>query len=447
MLRKKPKILILYFAKPTRVSILDLLYCYEKYSDAACYYYSMYRGKLPTYLLNIEFDLIVFHTVFISQRWSGLEGFKRETYDLIQNLVNSRAVKIMLPQDEWIHTDTLNDFVNDFKIDIVFSVAPETEFKVIYDRVDFNKVRFYKVLTGYLDDHTIGRIQKLASKGIPRNIDIGYRAFKAPVWLGSHGYLKTKIAEVFEKSAVKFGLVTDISTSEKDTKLGDTWYEFLLSCKYFIGVEGGATILDPDGQIWKKGEKFEAENPNASFEEFERACFPGMDGNLGLIAISPRHLEACSTRTCQLLIEGDYNGILKAGEHYISVAKDFSNLDEVLQQVKDDKLRQRITENCYRDIVESGNYSYKQFVSFVLDTSLVGRTLKGVGIIDASVLVINRIAEGICNFFRKQKVINFLQPIKNSWRALRYYMRVLPYTVLIKLGVSSLHEQRSKIKY
>jgi hypothetical protein len=245
----KPKILILYFDKPTRVAISDLLYCYKKYAGADCFYYSMHRGALPEYLTKINFDLIVFHTIFISHRWLGFELFKKTVYPLIENVKRSNAVKILLPQDEWIHTDTLNDFVNEFEIDIVYSVAPESEFKKIYDKVNFDKVKFFKVLTGYIDDTTLSRIAQIESKGVDRKIDIGYRAFKAPPWLGSHGYLKTKIADVFNVEAKKYDLVTDISTNANDTFLGDSWYDFLLKCKYFIGVEGGATVLDPDGSI------------------------------------------------------------------------------------------------------------------------------------------------------------------------------------------------------
>ena len=55
------------------------------------------------------------------------------------------------------------------------------------------------------------------------------------------------------------------------------------------------------------------------------------DGRLQLFAISPRHLEACATRTCQVLVEGEYSGVLRPGEHYIPVRKDLSNLDDVLE--------------------------------------------------------------------------------------------------------------------
>ena len=112
-------------------------------------------------------------------------------------------------------------------------------------------------------------------------------------------------------------------------------------------------------------ERYLAEHPDASFEEVEAACFPGEDGKLQLFAISPRHLEACATRTCQVLVEGEYSGVLRAGEHYIPIAKDLSNVEEVLDIVQSDSERERITANAYRDVVASGDYTYRGLVEKV----------------------------------------------------------------------------------
>ncbi len=112
-------------------------------------------------------------------------------------------------------------------------------------------------------------------------------------------------------------------------------------------------------------ERYLDEHPDASFEEVEAACFPGEDGKLQLFAISPRHLEACATRTCQVLVEGEYSGVLRAGEHYIPIAKDLSNVEEVLDIVQSDSERERITDNAYRDVVASGDYTYRGLVEQV----------------------------------------------------------------------------------
>ena len=105
-------------------------------------------------------------------------------------------------------------------------------------------------------------------------------------------------------------------------------------------------------------------------EEVEAACFPGKDGSVPLYAISPRHLECCATRTCQILTEGDYNGILQPGVHYLSLKKDFSNLDDVLNEVVLDRKRAQLVKRAFEDVVASGHYTYKKFVDTIMEQSL-----------------------------------------------------------------------------
>ena len=140
-------------------------------------------------------------------------------------------------------------------------------------------------------------------------------------------------------------------------------------------MESGASLLDPDGSIYHSVNAYLDQNPGASFDDAEQNCFKGLDGNLHLYALGPRHLEACAARSCQILVEGHYSGLLKPGEHYIPLKKDFSNIDEVLRIVKEDKLRDGIVEKAYRDIVASGKWTYREFVKFVLGKSFPQNTM------------------------------------------------------------------------
>jgi hypothetical protein len=356
-----------------RTTIEEHLYSFKRYGNAHVYYQMLDIGKdtynsselVPKYITKIDFDLIIFHYGFMSSRWGGRECYLNALKQ-VEPFRHSKAVKAVMAQDEYNNSNTIVEFVNDFKIDIVFSVSPESEWPKIYKGVDLTKVKFHKVLTGYLDERGIRTIQSFL-KNTPKAIDIGYRARNLPQWLGKHGYMKTTIADEFNKALKNFKLNCSISTDPKDTFIGLGWYKFMVSCKYMIGVEGGATVLDSDGSIAKKGKEYLKQHPNCSFEEIERACFPGLDGQLQLIAISPRHLEACATKTCQLLVESTFNGILKPWVHYIPIKPDLSNIKEVLEIVERDDKRKEIVENAYRDIVLPGTWSYRGAVKFVID--------------------------------------------------------------------------------
>jgi hypothetical protein len=256
----------------------------------------------------------------------------------------------------------MSDFIEEFQVQHVFSMAPTSEWRKIYAGVDHERVSFHQQIPGYLDPETVSRIDRIVEKA-ERPIDIGYRAWAGLYSLGRHGLLRRELADAFRPAAKRRELSTDISTKQTDVHHGDDWYRFLASCKYVLGAEGGATVLDRTGEFKRRTDAYLAVHPEASYEEVEAACFPGEDGKLQLFAISPRHLEACATRTCQVLVEGEYSGVLRPGEHYIELKRDLSNVDEVLDLIERDELRERVTENAYRDVVASARYSYQHMVA------------------------------------------------------------------------------------
>ncbi|MBN1619659.1 hypothetical protein JW890_02955 [candidate division WOR-3 bacterium] len=390
-MKKNYLIVYAYRDFPLRVAIKDHLYSFEKFSGARCFYLNILERNFPNWLKKINFDLIIFHTVFLSSRWN------RELFNKLEEKLTSvksfDSLKVVLPQDEFINTDQVCDFIRRFKIDAVFSVSPSSEWSKIYKSLTKSNIKFVEVLTGYISEDRIQMISKKI-KNIRRDTDIGYRAWKASFWLGRHGQLKPQIAEVFKRKSLDNNLKIDISTRDEDTIKGEEWFDFLLRCKYTIGVEGGSSILDEDGSIKRKTEKYLIKNPDAGFEEVEKACFPAIDGNLRLFALSPRHLEACITKTCQILVEGRYNNVLSPWKHYIPVDKDMKNVDKIIEIVKKDELREEISENAFRDIVLSGKYTYKRFVEIIAENSISCRKIKkNTYIKDNLFFFVNRISE------------------------------------------------------
>ena len=351
---------------PQRGTIADHLYSYRRYSRGRVFYLNLAARDVPGWLTRVPFDLIVWHTSFLSLRWAP-EVFAQARRRALP-LKAISAPSVASPQDEFIHTDTLCGFLEEFEVGTVCSVAPESEWPTIYGSLDRDRVRFVRVLTGYLDERTVERIDRIVAQApSERPIDIGYRAWHAAAWLGRQGRLKTGIAEVFRKAATERGLRVDISTRDEDTIVGDDWYRFLASCKYTVGTEGGASVLDRDGSIRERTEAYLRSHPDADFDEVRAVCFAEEDGRDGFLlsALSPRQLEACATRTCQVLVEGEYNGILEAGRHYVELRADFSNIDEVLGVIAADERRSEIVDRAYRDVVASGSWTYRRLVADV----------------------------------------------------------------------------------
>ncbi len=351
-----------------RASQRDHLFSFAQYADGYnCYYLNIFTSGIPFYFKYIKFDLVVFSWSFLGNRFT--HNSFQDSVEKIQQIKSYSCKKIALPQDEFSNTKSLCDVINEFDIDIVYSVSPESEWGKMYKTVDLQKVKFYQVLTGYLDEQLINKIS--AKKiGLERPIDVGYRSGSAVYW-GRFNLIKFQIAEIFQEKFLKLSLKTDISFGWNNFLMGDAWYDFLLKCKYMPGVEGGSSIHDWDGSLFHKVKTYLGVNPLADFNAIEENCIPaGKDGELAVIALSPRHLEACLTKTCQILVEGTYNGILIPGKHYISLQADFSNIDSVIEHITKDDIRQDLVETAYHDIVLSGRYSYRGFIDFILKTSL-----------------------------------------------------------------------------
>lgn len=293
-------------------------------------------------------------------RWSETVFYQFTA--LVESLNNHPAIKIAIPQDEFTKTDLLNDFLTDCQIDYILTCAYESEWPEIYGNLRSNKVRFKTVLTGYLDDRTVKRARGFARPLRRRSIDISYRAWRAAFWLGEHATHKVRVGEVFRDAGLARGLTIDISLDDSATLLGDDWLKFLADSRGTVGVEGGASILDRDGSIKTRVDKYVSGHPRATFEEVRNACFRDADGKFSLTCLSPRHLEAVATRTAQILVEGEYNGILEADRHYISIKADYSNVDEALDKFSSDQLVQDMIDTAYREIVEPGRFTYLGFV-------------------------------------------------------------------------------------
>ena len=361
------RILVLSYYRgefPLRKSVKNHLYCFDTGSSHYCFHVNLAARGIPWHFRRIRFDLILFHHSFFSLRDNRRRH--RALLKRVRHLKDSSATKAIMPQDEHRETDVLCEFIDEFAVDYVFTLAPEHLWQTLYGDVDRDRVSFFRILAGYLAFEDIAVIEQIGQAVGERPVHIGYRARPVVPCMGRHAMLKVQLADLFKEYAKEYELVSDISNSPDDVLLGNEWYTFLRECKYTIGVEGGASVIDRDGSLRRRTRDFMTENPHASFDEVEAAVFPGLDGLVHYAAITPRHLEACATRTCQVLVEGDYNGILVADEHFIELKRDFSNISQVIERIVKDEDRDRITAKAYEDIVASGRYTYERLVEFVL---------------------------------------------------------------------------------
>jgi hypothetical protein len=361
------RILIVYYlrGRNERNTIDEHLYSFSRFSGEECFHLNAFFG-VPSFLARISFDLVIYHYSFTSLKWNGAEMFRADL-EKMAVLKELSGYKIAIPQDEYVNTLVMCRFFRDFGIKTVFTCFPPKEYQKAYPRELSGLEHYITVLTGYIDEISLSEVSAYCRPQNERAIAIGYRARKLPFWLGKHGLVKWQLTECFLAAAKGKGIRVDLSNDYKDVFIGKDWYRFLSNCRVVLGCEGGASLLDPEGRIREKVEDYVMQHPDAQFEEVEKHCFEGLDGNIELFALSPRHFEACITKTCQALVEGEYAGIFLPGVHYIEIKKDWSNIGEVIEQIQDAGLCERIAQQAYDDIVSSGLYTYRGFVSGVLE--------------------------------------------------------------------------------
>ncbi len=363
----KKSILIIHYNRltyPLRSTVGDYLLSFRKYSTYDCVYVNVAFG-FPEFLLEKRhFSAVIFHISFLAMRWVR-ELFQRRTPPVARYMrvgAGKQAVKIAIAQDEFINTDILDGFLADVGVDHVLTCAGETEWPKIYPRSTASGARFHTVLTGYLDEETITRISRL-SEETERVIDIGYRAWRAHPFVGRWGRHKVEVARRFQEMSDRKGLISDISMDDSDTFHGDDWFRFLARCKATIGVAGGSSILDVDGSIKRQIDEYITIHPETTFEEIHTEFLSDVEGNLSLSCISPRHLEACLTKTAQFLVEADYSGILMPVEHYFPIREDYSNLDDAETFLNDATKLAAMTDRAYARVTAGAGITYRGLVA------------------------------------------------------------------------------------
>ena len=161
----------------------------------------------------------------------------------------------------------------------------------------------------------------------------GYRGRPLPPHMGAGSQEKRVIGERFK--ALAAGSLPCASTSrplnpEPALRRGPG-IDFLGRSRATLGVESGVSFIDLEDECHAEYMRLAPRTDHEpTLEELQAGALGRWDGNIPYRTLGPRHLEAAAFRVCQVLYEGEYSGAMQPGVHYIPLAKDFSNFDDVL---------------------------------------------------------------------------------------------------------------------
>jgi hypothetical protein len=354
---RKLKILVLYEGKSIVIgAIKDHVESFRKFSE----HYITYIDATKTHK---SIDLSKFDTVVIhySLRLSVNTGDLTVSPEISNSLKSYAGLKIAFLQDEYEATNTAIERLRDLGIQIVFTCVPDEFIDQVYSPALLPHVKFFNNLTGYVPASLIDYPVKPISA---RTTYIAYRGRNLPYWYGSLGQEKEHIGRVVKEFCIQKGIPEDIEWDANKRIYGPSWHEFLSSSKATLGTESGSTIFDYDGELSRKIKDYLIGNPHATYDEIHELFLSAHEGHVKMNQISPKIFEAICFHTALILFEGSYSGVLIPERHYIPLKKDYSNLDDVIEKVKNDEYLTTMANLAYREIVLSGNYSYGSFVAY-----------------------------------------------------------------------------------
>ncbi|KQY28967.1 hypothetical protein ASD21_03980 [Caulobacter sp. Root1455] len=290
----------------------------------------------PTWITQLDPDLVMVDATALAARYTrvGLGGLRRA-----MDAVPPRSRRVAAPLDEFLGLQGLRDYLVEARIDLLLTALDPPLWDSVYP-VGQRPFALRRFLTSYIDD---GLMRRASSDLARRSIAVSYRAWETPAWLGEMGLIKREVGLRAAAWAAARGHRADVAVDGKRKLVGDAWIRLLGASRAVVGVEGGSSRVDPAN---------------------------GLPPETEIRAMSPRHLEAAATRTFQVLVEGDYSGVLEAGSHYQPVRRDLSDIDDALDHSRDPRRAQAMVDRAHAEIVTSGRYSWRTVVAEITDQVL-----------------------------------------------------------------------------
>ncbi|HMN69031.1 MAG TPA: hypothetical protein PKC28_10875 [Bdellovibrionales bacterium] len=354
------KILLIAWFDPNGINTvkehLSAIKTYSKHEVTVLNTYRVRRRFRCFFNFQIgKYDSLIFHNT-VTYNIAGLRDWDRYFQPRLSEFP---GFKILMKQDEMRRVNATLDLLEEWRIGGLTTCLPDSERGKVYSPTRFPKLRVLATKTGYVTPEMKAfRAPSLND----RRLDVVYRGMPTPFEWGRLGYEKFEIAQSFKSHAQPLDLKLDISARFEDRLGGREWTDLLSSSRAALATESGASIFDFDGSIERRCQELRAKNPEVSFEQAYQEFLHPHDGLIKYNQISPRHIEAAYTRTAQVLYEGEYSGLIEADKDYISLKKDYSNFDQVIEKLRDDDLLKRMTQNAYTKLIENPDLTYPNFV-------------------------------------------------------------------------------------
>jgi len=343
----------------------DIELMFPKYDKVNNYIIHNCYLTLPESIKSFDFDGVIMMSTFMDwvKRYQTGDAWLKQ-YEFLKK---SKAIKVVFSQDDYWLSEVRDQFYTSFGINLLFPVCPPSTWTELYPNYMAGAGKATLGYTIYLTE----QMTNLSALSIPwekRSMDVVYRASGTPTYPNKLGYVKATIGETFKASlGTQHQLKLDISTSKESFISGNDWYAFIANSRAILGSNSGSSVNIRNHQIVAKLNQYKASSPLASVDEIERNVLDANDVNKNYTGISPRNIEAAMLGTLQILVPGEYGGILEPYIHYIPLKEDASNIEEIVAILKDKERCLQITTACKEAFLNTKNLYAENVIAGVLD--------------------------------------------------------------------------------
>lgn len=287
----------------------------------------------PKFVAEFPFDLVVLNSTFLGARTA--ERRLARFQEIYGPTVRSATFRVALPQDDYDSSALLDEWMVDWEIDRLYCVIPD-RWKEIYPSYSESGT-IVPGFTGYITNDWIQHWRDPKPR-LQRRWDVTYRTHDLSAHRCDLRHLKFAISDRFlDAVGPGSGLQMDISSRAADHIAGPRWHDFIEESRFCLATPSGSSFLDPRGEARRCVAKLVAENASTTLADVRATCFPPDIPERPFSAISPRHIEAGLALTVQIATLGDYSGLMHPGEDYVALEEDCSNIQEVLDVIRDEE--------------------------------------------------------------------------------------------------------------
>lgn len=349
-------LLVLYYSWSNFTStVFEYLEAFSKHSRYNIFYADASLKSALPYDLECFDGIILFYSIAVQMKETDLQS----PPPLLQQLRELSIPKLCILQDEYDNVNQMKAALAYIRINGLVTCVPPSEIGKVYGSPELTGLTCIPALTGYVPDPVVRKACRPLAR---REYVLGYRGRPPRFYYGRLGQEKVRIGTEMRRICKERGIPADIETDENKRIYGDDWFTFLQNCRAVLGVESGSSIFDFEGTLQQSVKDYVDEHPEADFETVHDLLLREHEGLVKVNQVSPRVFEAIQNWTGLVLFEGEYSGVVRPWEHYIPLKKDFSNVDDVLRHVMDDAFLMDMMQRAWRDVIESGKYSYSTFI-------------------------------------------------------------------------------------